>query len=238
MNKLVAALMAVVAGIASAHGATSGGNPSGVKAVPLFNDISLSETDDLTPIAGNSVACHEQHMPPRYTRENHYWRRFYLSEYPDIGPFVRFLSVDIGVEQTNGLDVTVNLYETPDDQVPPETINLSLLTFLGSGVVSVPAGTALTTVNVPISGSLMDVTNADVVVEIVTPDGSTNDQVFYVGSTTSPETHVSFFSAPFCDELTPVPTAEIGYPDMHVIMVLNTTDEPDLIFASDFEVAP
>ncbi|MGA8276812.1 MAG: hypothetical protein WB784_01250 [Rhodanobacteraceae bacterium] len=238
MNKLAPALLAVVAGIASAHADDSGADVLRAISNPL-GEVSLSQTDDLTPVALNSVACgDQQHMPPLYTRENHYWRRFYLADYPDIGPFVRFLSVDVGVEQTNGIDVTVNIYETPDDAVPAETIDRSQLAFLGSGVASVPAGTELTTVNVPVSGSLSDVTNADIVVEVVTPDGSVDSQVFYIGSTPSPETHVSFFSSSFCDVLEPVPTADIGYPDMHIIMVVNTTSVPDVIFTDGFDTTP
>ncbi|MGA9423196.1 MAG: hypothetical protein WBW61_12610 [Rhodanobacteraceae bacterium] len=238
MNKLAPALLAAVAVVVSAHADASGGDVLRAISSPL-GDVSLSQTDDLTPVALNSVACgDQQHVPPLYTRENHYWRRFYLAEYPDIGPFVRFVSVDVGVEQTNGLDVTVNVYETPDDQVPPETIDRSQLAFLGSGVVSVPAGTQLTTVNVPVSGALNDVTNADIVVEVVTPDGSGDNRVFYIGSTPSPETHVSFFSSSSCDVLDPVPTADIGYPDMHIIMVVNTTSVPDVIFADGFDETP
>ncbi|HET6546664.1 MAG TPA: hypothetical protein VFG55_07970 [Rhodanobacteraceae bacterium] len=238
MIKLAFAVSVAVAGFAIAAPASSasGTSAAGLSGIAGLSDtISISQTEDTTPVAGNSFACGQQKPPHLYTRENHYWRRFYFSDYPEVAAFARVVSIDLGVEQTNGQDLAVNLYVTPDN-VPAETIDRAQLFFIGNAAFAVPAGTELASVNVPVRGDIIDTATTNLVVEVVAPDGSGDDTVFYIGSTPSPETHVSFFSSAFCDVLEPVPTAEIGAPDMHIIMTVHLVG--DAIFADGFDSAP
>jgi hypothetical protein len=237
MIKLAFAVLASVAGIASVHAAAI--PPSGIARVPAPFDslVTISQTDDQTPVAGDSVACGSQSDPHLYTRENHYWRRFYFDEYPDVGLYVRFLSVDVGVDSTNGLNIEVRLYLTPHT-VPVDTIDRSQLVFIGSGDVDVPADTALTTVNVPVNASLAGSDVSDLVVEVFTPDGSVDSHWFYIGATTAPETHTSFYSSIYCDIGEPLPVGDpaVGAPDMHLVMSVNTAG--DALFADGFDGTP
>jgi hypothetical protein len=189
-------------------GDTGGGTPA-----------TLSETTDMTPVAQNSAACGNSDGT---TADNQYWRRYNFAEYAvtgaaDIG------SVDVSVEQTAGApNLTVTLYTIPHS-VTVDTIDLTQLTEIGQAVVAAPADALLTSVNVPVSGTVADTAGSDLVVEVSTDDGSVDATAFYIGSTTSPETHPGFLSSAACGTPDPIPTADIGFPDMHIIEAVNVT---------------
>ena len=92
-------------------------------------------------------------------------------------------------------------------------------------VVTTPANAVMTSVNVPVTGTIADPRSSDLVVEVSTDDGAVDNTVFYIGSTTSPETHPSFISSASCNIADPVATADIGYPDMHIIEAVNVTTD-------------
>lgn len=184
--------------------------------------LALSQTSNLTPSPANSAACRQN--DDQYTVENHYLRRFYFADHPAVGSAVSIESVDVGVESSTGQTLQVNLYTLPSGTVA-ETIPLADLVPIGSGSGSVADGAALTTVNVPVSAIVADTAANDLVVEVV-GDGSGDGTHFYMGSTPSPETHLSFFMAPECGIDTPVTPSSIGFPNMHVILVVNVDDQP------------
>lgn len=180
----------------------------------------LAETTDMTPVAQNSVAC--GHSSDGTTADNQYWRRYYFSDY-QLTSAVDVSSVDVSVEQTTGApNMTVTLYTTPHS-VTVDTIDLSQLTQIGQATVAAPANAALTSINVPVSGTVADTVGTDLVVEVSTDDGSADGTAFYIGSTTSAETHPSFLSSAACSLSDPTPTSDIGYPDMHIIQAVNVT---------------
>ena len=179
----------------------------------------LSETTDMTPVAQNSVACGNTDGT---TADNQYWRRYDFAEYAVTGA-ADVDSVDVSIEQTAGApNLTVTLYTIPHS-VAADTIDLTQLTEIGQAVVASPADASLTSVNVPVSGTVADTAGSDLVVEVSTDDGSVDATAFYIGSTTSAETHPSFLSSAACGTSDPVPTAEIGFPDMHIIEAVNVT---------------
>lgn len=187
--------------------------------------LALSQTSNLTPSSANSAACQEDNG--LYTVENRYLRRFYFADHPAVGGAVSIQSVDVGVESSTGQTIQVNLYTLPHGTAA-ETIPLADLVPIGSGSVAVADGTALTTINVPLSAIVADTVANDLVVEVV-GDGSADGTHFYVGSTPSPETHLSFFMAPECGIDTPVTPSSIGFPNMHLILVVNVDDEPPVL---------
>lgn len=187
--------------------------------------LALSQTGNLTPSPTTSAACKEDN--DLYTVENHYLRRFYFADHAGVGTAVSIQSVDVGVESSTGQTIHVNLYTVPASTVA-ETIPLADLVPIGSGSITVPAGMALTTINVPVSAIVADTAANDLVVEVV-GDGTGDGTHFYMGSTPSPETHLSFFMAPECGIDTPVTPASIGFPNMHVILVVNVDDEPPVL---------
>jgi len=182
----------------------------------------LAQTADSTPVAQNSVAC--GHNDTGTTTENQYWRRYYFSEYA-ITSTTHVGSVDVSIEQTTGApNMTVTLYTIPHS-VTVDTIDVGQLTQIGQAVVTTPANAVMTSVNVPITGTIADPRSSDLVVEVSTDDGAVDNTVFYIGSTTSPETHPSFISSASCNIADPVATADIGYPDMHIIEAVNVTTD-------------
>jgi hypothetical protein len=178
----------------------------------------IAQTTDMTPLAQNSAACGDSTAGT--TSDNQYWRRYYFNEYALPTP-ASIASVDVSIEQTNGApDVTVTLY-TIAHSVAVDTIDLTQLTQIGQATMSAPANASLTSLNVPVTGTVTDTSSNDLVVEVSTADGSADGTAFYIGSTTSAETHPSFLSSSACSLTDPTPTAEINFPNMHIIQAVN-----------------
>jgi len=178
----------------------------------------IAQTTDTTPVAQNSAACGDSSAGT--TADNQYWRRYYFNEYSLPTP-ASVASVDVSIEQTNGApNVTVTLY-TIAHSVAVDTIDLTQLTQIGQATAAAPANAALTTLNVPVTGTVTDTTGSDLVVEVSTDDGSGDGTAFYIGSTPSAETHPSFLSSTACGLSDPTPTAGIGFANMHIIQAVN-----------------
>lgn len=181
----------------------------------------LAQTTDITPMVQNSVAC--SHTSDGTTAETQYWRRYAFGEYA-VTTAANVTSVDVSVQQTMGApNVTVTLYTSPHS-VTVDTIDVGQLTRIGQATMASPANAALTSVNVPITGTVADTVGTDLVVEVSTDDGSVDGTAFYIGSTSSAETHPGFISSASCGMSDPTPTADIGYPGMHIIQAVNITD--------------
>lgn len=181
----------------------------------------LAQTTDTQPVAQNSIAC--AHGSGGTTAENQYWRRYYFGEH-GVTTMASVASVDVAVEQTTGApNMTVTLYTIPHS-VPVDTIDIGQLTQIGQAVVASPADALLATVNVPIAGTVIDPLGNDLVVEVSSDDGEADGTAFYIGSTTSAQTHPSFISSASCNIVYPITTANAGHPDMHIIEAVHVTD--------------
>ena len=181
----------------------------------------LSQTTDMSPVSQNSVACGNN--DDGTTADNQYWRRYYFSE-AGVSSAAGVTSVDVAVQATAGSpDVTVTLYTIPHS-VAVDTIDVGQLTQIGQAVASAPADAALTSINVPVTGTVSDTVGTDLVVEVSTEDFSGTGMAFYIGSTPSAETHPSFLTSVACSVSDPTPTADVGFPDMHIIEAVNITD--------------
>jgi hypothetical protein len=215
--------------VANGNGSIPGANVTNV-AVTCTNDIVdglfgdgfdgwavLAQTSDATPIAMNSVACGDAQQGT--TADNQYWRRYYFDEHGVTAP-ATVTSVDVAVEQTSGSpSMTVRLYTIPH-AVTVDTIDLGQMTLIGQAIVAAPADALLASINVPVSGTIDDPIGSDLVVEVSTDDGSGDGTAFYIGSTSSAQTHPSFISSASCSLATPVQTSVIGYPDMHIVQAV------------------
>jgi FG-GAP repeat protein len=180
----------------------------------------LSETIDMTPVSQNSVAC--GNSDDGTTADNQYWRRYDFADY-SVTSAASIDSVDVSVQATTGAPtLTVTLYTMPH-AVTVDTIDIDQLTKIGVATATAPADAALTSINVPISGTVADTVGTDLVVEVSTDDFSGTGMAFYIGSTASTETHPSFLTSAACGVADPTPTADIGYPDMHIIQAVNIT---------------
>jgi len=190
-------------------------------ATPLV-DIPLLQNMSTTPVANASVACGNN--TAGYTTQNSYWRRFYFSEHPGLEKGANITSVDVSVEAAMGasLSLTVNLYSIPHS-VAVDTIPVGSLALIGTTTVSIPDGTTLSSINVPVTGMIADTANNDLVVEVNSPDYSSSSpaMAFYIGSNAAGQSHPGFLSAPICGISAPTTTAGIGFPNMHMIIVPN-----------------
>jgi len=159
-------------------GFDTGGNGGGT--------VILAQTTDSTPVSQNSVACSDSAYGT--TADNHYWRRYSFSDYA-VASAASVTSMDISVQQTTAAPtLTVTLYTIPHSVVV-DTIDLVQLRQIGLATLAAPSNAALTSVNVPVAGTVADTVGSDLVVDVSTDNRSVNGTAFCIGSTPSAETH-------------------------------------------------
>lgn len=191
---------------------------AGAKAASaMLDDTSISQMADNT--AGTTGAsCGVQGAPG--TTANSWWRRFYFSEYPQVGATAHVASVTIasGEPGANGVPVSVNLYTIPHSTTV-DTIPTAALTPIGSGSGTIDSG--YVTATIPVAGDVDDTVAKDLVVEYHI-DGAA--EKFLPGANGTAETHPSFISAADCGAPEPVQTSVTGATDFHLVMVVHLAD--------------
>jgi hypothetical protein len=178
---------------------------------------SITQSNDTTTITQfNSVSCNAGGLHT----DNSYIRRFFLNADHGIVSTFDVSSVDWAIETATGANgtqpVDVNLYSIPVGV----TMTFANLTPIGSSSISV-ADTSLSGISTNVAGTIVDPTAEDLVVEIFTPDGQTAGNSLFIGSNANGQTQPSYLAAADCGVSEPTDTAAIGFPDMHVIMVVN-----------------
>ncbi len=210
--------------ITNAHGATPA--TSGKRALLPFGftgplgvvcPSTITESTSQTVVEGNSVACNNGVG----TTENHYWRAFDMNTFTG-GQQYDITSVSFGIELAQsgdgtGQPLTVNLYANNTAPFPGGDWQSNLIAT--SGTINIPdqAGTIFEvaiTATVP-AGTL------ELVMEVMTPDGTAVGNLFFIGSNADPETGPSYLSAADCGVTDPTPTGDLGFPDMHIVMNVN-----------------
>lgn len=230
-NVLAAALTLLVADAALAQnsiGRNTSVTPSSVQYPQPNGAFALTQSGALTITASNSVSCNGG-TPNFNHAENSYYRRFNLDGNFAATGTVTIASVDIGIEQATGTGgtqpITVNLYAIP---------NAATLTIANLGTAIATSTVAVTNqvgtlLNVPIAGAL-DALTSDLVIEVLTPDGQTTLNTFFIGSNATasinPAGAPSFLRAATCGIAEPTSTATIGFPNMNIVMVVNATSLP------------
>jgi hypothetical protein len=175
--------------------------------------VTESSTQTITPL--NSVSCNNG----TGHADNSYWRAFDMNTF--IGGFsYNVTSVSFGIEQATGAGgtqpITVRLYTSNQ---PFPTGWPASLTQIGIANVNVPDSASNTVFNVPISATVP--ANAQLVMEVFTPNGETAGNLLFMGSNADPETAPSYLSAAECGITTPTTTAGIGFPSMHLVFNIN-----------------
>jgi hypothetical protein len=163
-------------------------------------------------VAGNSTACFDDKTG--FTRENTYWRAFDMNTFTG-GQAYDISSISFGVELSSGnglgqdLDVvlwTNNGAPFPEGTLEPLTIFFLTIINDSSFFVQIP----LDQTTVP-AGTL------ELVMEVSSPDGVANGNVFLIGSNSEGQTGPSYIQAADCGWPDPVDLASIGFPDMHIV---------------------
>jgi hypothetical protein len=166
-------------------------------------------------VEGNSVSCNDGFGHT----DNSYWRAFDMNTFTG-GQQYDITSVSFGIELAQsgdgtGQPLTVNLYINSGAPFPGGTLTL----LATSGSINIP-DQSLTIFSVPITATVPAGT-LELVMEVFTPNGQVEGNLFFIGSNPDPETGPSYLSAADCGAPDPTPTGDLGFPDMHIVMNVN-----------------
>jgi hypothetical protein len=153
------------------------------------------------------------------TSDNHYWRAFDMNTFTG-GLEYDITSVSFGIEQATsgtgtGQPLTVNLYANSGAPFPAGTLTL----LASSGSINI-SDQSLTIFDLPIAATVPAGT-LELVMEVMTPDGTELGNAFFVGSNASAETGTSYLSSDGCEIFDPTPVGDLGAPDMHIVFNVN-----------------
>jgi hypothetical protein len=201
------------------EGSTGGASPTPTPGGSCPPTITESTSQEIT--AANSVACSSDNGIT--TTENHYWRAFDMNTFTG-GLEYDVTSVSFGIEQATsgtgtGQQLTVNLYANHGAPFPGGDWQSNLIA--SAGPLNIP-DQSLTIFDQPITATVPAGT-LELVMEITNPDGTAAGNAFFVGSNASAETAPSYLSAVDCGLNDPTPTADIGFPNMHIVFNVNGT---------------
>jgi hypothetical protein len=185
--------------------------------VGIICPSAITESTSQEIVEGNSVSCNDGFGHT----ENHYWRAFDMNTFTG-GQQYDISSVGFGIESAvsgngTGQPLTVNLYANHGAPFPSGDWQSNLIAT--SGEINIP-DQSLTIFNVPITATVAAGT-LELVMEVMTPDGTGVGNLIFIGSNSDPETRTSYISAPDCGTPDPVPVADIGVPNMHYVFNVN-----------------
>lgn len=192
------------------HNAGGPGAQIGQQPMLLCGTTELTQSSSQAIAPLNSVSCNNLSLGHA---ENSYYRVFDLPSF-GIADSFEVCEVQIGVEDAVGGNPTqpliLNLYTNSGAPFPNGTLDLVATRNFAIQDQS------LTLLSLPIAAHLP--VGAQLVVEVLTPDGQAGGYFFFIGSNSAPETAPSYLRAPDCGFPTPATTAAIGFPDMHIVM--------------------
>ena len=179
-------------------------------------------TDPSTITPGNSAICGNG----TNHQANSFLRRFDLNG--DHGATVDTIvtTVDVAVEFAasgggTGQPLTLNLYSIPN----AAPLLFANMTLVGSAANPAVADQSLTMLNFPVAGTV-DSINNDLVVELQAPSGVTAGHVFIPGSNAAGQLAPTYLLSSDCGITVPTETAGVGFPDMHLVMTVNSSQLP------------
>jgi hypothetical protein len=163
-------------------------------------------------VTGNSTACFDEGTG--FTRENTYWRAFDMNTFTG-GQAYDISSISFGVEQSsgNGLgqDLDVVLWTNNGAPFPGGTLEPLAIFFLTI------INDSSFFVQIPLDQTTVPAGTLELVMEVSSPDGVANGNVFFIGSNSAGQTGPSYIQAADCGWPDPVDLASIGFPDMHIV---------------------
>ncbi len=201
---------------------------------------SLSQSvDESSVVPGNSFVCESG----GFHFGSSYYRSFNLDSFGfDDGFSIQSLKlgVEIANEDTTGsggdiddgfVPLTINLYwKTPLSSIEHSANGDSNADASVDVLIPGDGSVDLTVVEIPLFvGVMVPPVATDLVVEIFSPgaDGpNPNDDLFVIGSNLAGQTAPSFLAAAACNTLVPTDTADIGFPNMHIVLVVDADIGP------------
>lgn len=168
----------------------------------------LTQSTSQTIVALNSVSCNGSGLHT----DNSYFRAYDMSGFPN---GFDVCEIQVGIEQAVSFGgtqpIVVNVYANTGGAFPAGAQVL-----LGTAPVSV-VDQSLTVLTVPLAASVPAGTT-EMVVEVFTPNGQAAGNGFFIGTNNLGQSGLSYILAPDCGVLTPTPTGDIGFPDMHIVL--------------------
>lgn len=189
-------------------------------AAPMM--ITMSQNTGATIGSASSIACGNN--ADGTTAENSWYRVFKLVDHGIAGP-LSVTSVAFGVQEATGLpnvQVKIGTYSgnvTP----PPAQLDTALVTPITAATFAVPntASTATMTVNVPILATVP--ANAQMIVEVFSPNQLGTGKYFYLGGNALGESKPGYLRAPGCTTPQPKTTAALGFPTSNLVITVSGT---------------
>jgi len=184
--------------------------PSASYPAPKTTEGMLTLTHSVSQeiMSGNSVACNNG---VAHT-DNSYLRTFSLPDF-DITTDFSVVEVDMGIEMASGgsgvQPVEVRLYTLDGDLLWEN------MTLIGQAAVEI-SDQELTHFTIPVTG--VAPAGSTLVVEFFTPDGNADSNLLFVGSNNLGQTAPSYLAAADCGVTEPTDVADIGFPEMHIVM--------------------
>jgi hypothetical protein len=194
---------------------------------PDQDEITITHSQSQAILQLNSVGCTPDGGVT--TTENGYLRHFTLADFGITGDF-DVTSVSFGIENLSSQQtVTVNLFRMINPAGPFVYANFELI---GTADAALPAQ-QLSIAEVPVTGTAP--AGSTLVVEIDVPDLS-GIAAFFIGSNPNGQTAPSYLRSASCGLTEPFDTADVGFPDMHIVMNVTgivDTGEPECTVPSD-----
>ncbi|MBL9031890.1 MAG: hypothetical protein JNM80_09300 [Phycisphaerae bacterium] len=201
--------------------------------------VALTQSTNTTTItAGNSVSCNLTVAPNQICADNDYWRSFNLNTNGAIlAGGLTVSNVQFGWEQaqfpTGTQTITVTLYRDTNGGAPV-AVGTDLVQ-VGTGTLGVANGTlAFGTCNVAgvfakTDTMVVRIGHPDYIPTYAPPPNGTNTNAtgeaatFFIGSNALGQSGPSYIQSVGCGLATPGDLAAIGFPNMHIIMIVNGT---------------
>ena len=163
-------------------------------------------------VAGNSGACVDE--ATGFTRENTYWRAFDMNTFTG-GQAYNISGISFGVEQSSGpgigQDLDVVLWTNNGAPFPAGTLEPLAIFFLTI------INDSSFMVTIPLDQTIVPAGTLELVMEVSSPDGVDQGNVFLIGSNSEGQTGPGYISAPDCGFPDPVDLSSFGFPNMHMV---------------------
>jgi hypothetical protein len=173
--------------------------------------ITQSNSQQITP--GNSVSCNTG--PPGFLHfDTSYWRAFNMATFTGSQAYA-VTSVSFGIESATsgsgqGQPVLVRLYANSGGAFPGGSRTQLVQTSL------TVADQTQTVQAVPLS-AIVPAGTSELVMEVFTPSGQGSGNSFIIGSNAAAQSGPSYASSSNCGNPDPTDTADIGFPNMHIV---------------------
>jgi len=173
--------------------------------------LMLTQSTSQTIVQG-TVACASQ--TTGFTSENHFIRKFDLSNDFQITQAFNVTNIEFGVENAvTGIGTTqpifVDLYSTSG------SLNFASMTLLSSLDTAIP-DMSLSTWSVPVNATVP--AGSILVVDVGALNGQIDGHTFFVGSNNLGENSPSYIAADSCGIANPASFASINFPNVHLVI--------------------